>query len=93
MNKTELIKAYAEKTGLTVKEAGEKLQVLNDLIFTALEEGKDVTLLDLGKIKVVDVAERESLKNPKQPELGKKIVPAHKKAKYSASAKVKEAVK
>lgn len=93
MNKTELVKGFSEKTGLSVKEAGEKLQVLNDMIFEALKSGEDVTLLDLGKIKVVDVAERECLKNPKNKEEGKMTVPAHKKAKYSASAKVKEAVK
>jgi nucleoid DNA-binding protein len=93
MNKTELIKEFSTKTGLSVKESGEKLQVLNDIIFETLKEGKDVTLLDLGKIKVVDVAERECLKNPKNKEEGKMVVPAHKRAKYSASAKVKEAVK
>lgn len=93
MNKTELIKAYAEKTGVSVKEAGEKLQVLNDLIFEALKEGKDVTLIDLGKIKVVETAEREGLVKPGHPESGKKMYPASKKAKYSPSSKVKEAVK
>ena len=93
MNKTELVKAFAEATGLSVKEAGEKLQVLNDIIFEELKKGEKVTLMDLGKLEVVDVKEREALKNPRQPELGKKVVPAHKKAKYSASTKVKEAVK
>ncbi|NRU52541.1 HU family DNA-binding protein [Clostridium beijerinckii] len=93
MNKAELVKAFAEKIGVSVKEAGEKLQVLNDLIFDALKEGKDVTLLDLGKIKIVETAEREGLKKPGHPEEGKKLYPASKKAKYSASKSVKEAVK
>lgn len=93
MNKTELVKAFAEKAGLSVKEAGEKLQLLNDLIVETLKEGKDVTLLDLGKIKVTDVAEKETQKKPGHPEEGKKVVPAHKKAKYSASTLVKKLFK
>ena len=93
MNKAELVKKFAEKTGVSVKEAGEKLLLLNDIILDALVDGEKVTLLDLGKLEVVETKEREGLAKPGHPEAGKKMYPASKKAKYSASSKVKEAVK
>jgi len=93
MNKAELIKEFSTKTGVSVKEAGEKLQVLNDIIFEELKKGEKVVLLDLGKLEVVETKEREGLAKPGHPEAGKKMYPASKKARYSASSKVKEAVK
>lgn len=93
MNKEGLIKLFAEKTGLSVKESKEKLQVLNDIILDALADGEKVTLIDLGKLEVVETKEREGLAKPGHPEAGKKMYPASKKARYSASLKVKEAVK
>ena len=76
-----------------LKDARGYMDVLGEVIFQKLAEGEDVALFELGKLKVVESPAREVLKNPKQPELGKKICPAHNVVKYSISAKLKEAVK
>ena len=93
MTGSELTRAFAEKAGITLKDARAYMDALGQVIFDKLAEGEDVALFELGKLKVVESPAREVLKNPKQPKLGKKICPAHNVVKYSVSAKLKEAVK
>ena len=93
MTGSELTRAFAEKAGITLKDARGYMDALGEVIFQKLAEGEDVALFELGKLKVVEAPAREVLKNPKQPELGKKTCPAHNVVKYSISAKLKEAVK
>ena len=89
----ELSRTLAEKTGISIKDAEVQVKALGEVIAETLASGEEVTLFDLGKLKIKDVAEREALKNPRNPEEGKKVIPAHKVVKYSASKKAKELFK
>lgn len=89
----ELSREFAEKAGISIKDAEAQVKTLGEVIAETLASGEEVTLFDLGKLKIKDVAEREVLKNPRNPEEGKKVVPAHKAVKYSASKKAKELFK
>lgn len=93
MTGNELVRDFAKKADITIKDANEYIRLLGDIIFNKLSEGEEVALFNLGKLKVKEAPARESLKNPKKPELGKMVVPAHNVVKYSVSAKLKEAVK
>ena len=73
MTGSELTRVFAEKAGITLKDARGYMDALGEVIFDKLAEGEDVALFELGKLKVVESPAREVLKNPKQPELGKKI--------------------
>lgn len=89
----EMINKLAEKTEISKKDAEIQVKALGEIILNTLESGEEVTLFDLGKLKIRDVAEREALKNPRNKEEGYKTIPAHKAVKYSASKKVKELFK
>ena len=93
MTGSELTRAFAEKAGITLKDARGYMDALGEVIFDKLAEGEDVALFELGKLKVVEAKERQVRKNPKDKNSGYKICPAHNVVKYSISAKLKEAVK
>ena len=89
----ELVDKLAERTEITKKDAETQVKALGEIILDTLENGEEVTLFDLGKLKVKEVAERKALKNPRNVEEGYQTIPAHKAVKYSASKKVKELFK
>lgn len=93
MNKPELVKKVAEKVEGTKKEA----QVYVDAILSAMVEGfaedKEVKITGYFTISEKEVAERECLKNPRQPELGKVVVPAHKAPKVKLGSEFKNLYK
>ena len=89
----ELSRTLAEKTGISIKDAEVQVKALGEVIAETLASGEEVTLFDLGKLKVKEVAERKALKNPRNVEEGYQTIPAHKAVKYSASKKVKELFK
>ena len=49
MNKTELIKIFAKQTNLNLKKSKEAVDVLIQIIVTALERGEEVQLSGFGK--------------------------------------------
>jgi nucleoid DNA-binding protein len=86
MTKAELLKSVATKTeGLTQKQIEEVLKAYGEVAKEGIANGDEVPVLGIGKFTSKDVAEREVLANPRQPELGKKIVPAHKAPKMKFS--------
>lgn len=63
MNKTELLDAIADKSGLTKADAGKALDAVVDSITDALKAGDSVTLVGFGTFAVRERAERSG-RNP-----------------------------
>lgn len=90
MTKTELIKELTERTGLAKEDTKKVLETLSDVIVEVLEKGDKIKIEKVGSFSVKDVAERQCLANPKQPELGKKTLPAHKDIKFKKEKSITE---
>jgi DNA-binding protein HU-beta len=89
MNKTELVKAIAEATGLTQTLATDALDAFMESVTTALKAGDKVTLVGFGTFSVAERAARTG-RNPKTGEELK--IAASKAPKFSAGANLKAAV-
>ncbi len=90
MNKSELVKAIAEKGGLTQVDAKKALDATVEAITEALKAGDKVALVGFGTFQVADIPERQGM-NPSTKQ--KITIPAHKSPKFKAGAELKEAVK
>ena len=89
MNKSELIDAIAEKSGLTKADAGRALDATVASISEALAKGESVTLVGFGTFSVKDRAERQGF-NPKTKE--PLTIPATKVPVFKAGKSLKDAV-
>ncbi len=89
MNKTKLVKAIADATGLTQKLATDVLDAFMESITTTLKAGDKVTLVGFGTFSVAERAARTG-RNPKTGEELK--IAASKAPKFSAGATLKAAV-
>jgi DNA-binding protein HU-beta len=90
MQKTEFIKAVAERTGSSQKETKQIIDAALDIITETLADGKKVTLTGFGTFEVRERQEREGV----NPQTRKKItIPATKTPGFSASSTLKEEVK
>ncbi len=89
MNKTELIAAVAEKTGLSKKDSEAALAAVLNTITEALAEGDKVQLVGFGSFEVKNRAERTGL-NPKTMETI--AIPASKAPVFKAGKALKDAV-
>lgn len=90
MNKTELIKAVAEKVGKSQKDTLAVIDALFEAIGGALVNGDEVKITSFGTFKSVKVDERTA----RNPQDGSAIkVPAHNKVKFTVSTTLKNAVK
>ena len=90
MNKTELAGQIAERAGVSAAEAGRVLDATLESIETALAAGQDVSITGFGKFSVADRAARQGV----NPATGEPIAIAASKApRFSAGARLKEAVK
>ena len=90
MNKEELVKAIAQDTKLSQKEAAEILAVTVETIQKTVAKGEKVTLVGFGTFESRKRAERTG-RNPqtgKEIKIAAKTVPA-----FSAGKKFKELVK
>ncbi len=90
MNKTELIAAVAEKSGLAKKDAEAAAKAVFDVITDALKQGEKVQLIGFGTFDVRERAEKET-RNPRTGETIK--VAACKVPGFKAGAALKDAVK
>ena len=80
MNKTELVNAMAEKTGMTKVAAKQAMTACFDSIQEQLKKGEKVTLIGFGTFSVVK-------RKAKNPRTGKAVkVPAKKVAKFKAGS-------
>ena len=89
MNKTELIAAVAEKSGLSKKDAAAAVESVIATVSDSLVKGEKVQLVGFGTFEVRDRAAREG----KNPATGEAIsIPATKVPAFKAGKALKEAV-
>lgn len=90
MNKSELVSAIAEKSGLTKKNSEIALKSFMESVEEALVNGEKVQLVGFGTFEVRDRKAREG-RNPRNPK--KKIkIPASKAPVFKAGKTLKEKV-
>ena len=89
MNKTELINAISEKSGLTKKDSEAALNATLKSIEEALVKGDKISLIGFGTFDVRERAAREG----KNPQTGAKIkIAASKSPAFKAGSSLKNAV-
>ncbi len=89
MNKSQFVKAIAEKAGLTIKDAEAFVNAYADVVKDALVEGDKIQLVGFGSFEVKDVAEKQGV----NPATGEKItIAACKKPVLKFSSAIKEAL-
>lgn len=90
MNKSELIDAIAESSGLTKADAGRALDGFINAVTGALSKGDSVTLVGFGTYAVKDRAERLG----RNPQTGREItIKAAKIPSFKAGKSLKDAIK
>lgn len=89
LTKSELVNALAKQTGTTKADAARCLDAIGDIITTALSNGDEVTLPNIGKLAVVQKAERQG-RNPRTGET--KTIPAQKALKFKVASALKTAI-
>ena len=94
MKKEDVLSQIVEKVEeVSKKDVDVILKAYAEVVNEGLVAGDEVPFTGVGKFAVIEKAEREALKNPRKPEEGKKIVPAHNAPKFKFSKSVKDAVK
>ncbi len=89
MNKTELVAAIAEESGLTKADAGRALDATVSTITKAMSSGDSVAIIGFGTFKVGDRAARTG----RNPQTGAEMqIPAARVPKFAAGKGLKEAV-
>jgi DNA-binding protein HU-beta len=90
MTKKELIESISEKSGQSLKQAGESLDAVVDSIKSALKKEKKVVIASFGAFSVVKRKAREG----RNPRTGEKIkIAASKLPKFSAGKALKDLFK
>jgi len=89
MNKTELINAIAEKSGLSKKDSEKALCAAVDSVKEALKKGDKVQLIGFGSFETKSRAERIG-RNPKTKEEIK--IPASRVPQFKAGKALKDAI-
>lgn len=90
MNKTELINAVAEKSGLSKVDAKKAVEAFVETVSSELKEGGKVALLGFGSFSVAEKAARKGV-NPKTKQPIE--IPARKSVKFKAGAELTEIIK
>ena len=87
MNKTELVKAVAEKAGMTQSVAADAVNALVESVVEALAANEEVALPGFGTFKVAERAARTA----RNPQTGEAIeIAASKSVSFKVSKNVKE---
>lgn len=89
MNKSELIDAIAEKSGLTKADAGKALDAFTVVVKETLQANGDITLVGFGSFTIQERAERKGL-NPKTKE--PITIPAARVPKFKPGKALKDAL-
>ncbi|MCR5105996.1 MAG: HU family DNA-binding protein [Eubacterium sp.] len=89
MNKTELVAAMAEKSGLTKADSEKALKAFVEAVEDALKAGDKVQLVGFGTFEVSERAERTG-HNPRTNE--SITIPASKAPKFKAGKALKDAI-
>lgn len=89
MNKSEFIKAIAEKSGLTIADSKKAVDAYAEVITEALKSNDKVALIGFGSFSVKENPAREGV----NPATGKKIkIAAKMVAKFKAGAELNKAL-
>lgn len=89
MNKTDLIAAVAEKTGMSKKQTGEIIDATISTLTDALKTGQDITLSGFGTFNSVTRAPRIG----RNPHTGEAVdIPACRKARFKPGKMLKDAL-
>lgn len=89
MNKKELIASIAQKSGLSLKDAGKALDALIESVGESLKGGDSVQLVGFGTWQVKQKAAREGI----NPATGKKIkIEAKKVVKFKAGTALENSI-
>ena len=89
MNKTELVAAMAEQTGLSKKDAEAALKAFTDVVAEELKANGKVQLVGFGTFEVSERAAREG----RNPQTGKTMqIAACKAPKFKAGKQLKDAL-
>ena len=90
MNKNELVEQIAERSGLSKGQAGEALGATIEAIEDTLARGEEIAITGFGKFSVSHREARDGV----NPATGERIrIAATKSPRFSAGAKLKDAVK
>ena len=89
MNKTELIAAVAEKSGLSKKDADNAVNSMLDVVVETLAQGDKVQIVGFGTFEVSERPEREG-RNPKTGEA--MTIAASRTPKFKAGKALKDQV-
>lgn len=89
MNKSELVVAMAEKSGLSKADAERALDAFTGAVGEVLQGGGDIRLSGFGTFAVADQAERQG-RNPRTGE--SMTFPATKKVKFKAGKSLNDLV-
>ncbi len=89
MNKTELVAAVAEKSGLGRKEAEAAIKAFAEVVTDELKDGGKVQLMGFGTFEVTERAAREG-RNPRTGET--MPIAASKSPKFKAGKALRDAV-
>ena len=89
MNKTELVSAMAEKTGLSKKDAEAALKAFTDVVAEELKKGEKIQLVGFGTFEVSERAARTG----RNPQTGAEMtIPTSKSPKFKAGKALKDLV-
>ena len=89
MNKTELVAAMAEESGLSRKDAEAALKAFTNVVSEELKKGGKVQLVGFGTFEVSERAAREG----RNPQTGKSMkIAASKAPKFKAGKALKDMV-
>ncbi len=89
MNKAELIRATADKTGLSMKDADKILSAAVDTIIEELASGGKVQLVGFGAFEVKERAARQG-RNPQTNEIIE--IPASRTPVFKAGTRLRESL-
>ncbi len=90
MNKTELIAAIAEETGLSKKDAEAALNAFTGIVGKTLKKGDKVQIVGFGTFEV----SKRSARSGRNPQTGETIkIKASKTPKFKAGKALKDLVK
>lgn len=90
MNKSDLVSAMAEVTGMTKKDTAAAVDAFIEVVSETLEKGEDVALVGFGTFKVKERAARKG----RNPQTGEEIdIPASNVVSFKVGKTLKDAVK
>jgi len=89
MTKAELVDAVAEKTGLKKRDVSEVVEVLLDVVKTALSRGEKAQLIPFGSFEARERKKREG-RNPKTGE--RLTIPARRVPSFHAGKDLRDAL-